>query len=394
MSIREYFGFEPRKELTVPVVETRATPDGEPSPGILPPPRNSLGVTPTQASEIGTVYRAVNTISTVLSTLPIEVIRNGKKIKTPLFIQNPIDGESQSSFIQQVVWSLALWGNCYVKVNGTPAYGVEVLDPDSVTVTKDPETGKVAYFIGPKSIPADRIRHLKFERLPGKLLGIGPMHGCKGEIKAAYLLDKFQATWFDTTGIPKGVIQSPGKLDPETSKMFVKDWNEFVKGNSGTSILPNGMDYKTIEYKPIELQYKDVAEANIRNIARIFGIPADILLSSMTGTSMTYTNAIESNIRFRTFTLARYMDEIENFLSGLLPTNQRAKFNEEELERLSPESLWNIKKVQYDVGYYDGAEQRKQEGLPPLPKKEVSKPEAVEPNKANSVKENDEQNGN
>ncbi|BAH55222.1 phage portal protein [Rhodococcus opacus] len=368
-------------------VETRSTPDGEPSPAILPPSREAVGINPKEASRIGTVYRSVNIISTMISQMPLEVYRGEKKINTPLVIQNPIEGESQRSFVQQVVWSLALWGNAYVRTFGDPVSSVEVLDPDSVTVTKDPDTGKTTYYVGNKVVPAGRIRHLKLDRMPGQLKGIGPLTGMGGELKAAYLLDKFQQTWFDTTGTPRGILSTTQTPNATQSAQIVEAWNNFLKGSSGQAVLPFGMTYEAFSAKPMEVQYIDVAEANIRNIARIFGIPAANLLSAIQGTSMTYTNYIESNIQFYQNTLSNYMNEIEQFLSSLLPRNQRVEFNEEQLLRMSPEKLWAVKKTQYDVGYYDGAEQRKQEGLPALPKKEAAKPAVVEDSKANSDKE-------
>lgn len=396
MSIREYFGFEPKKvRVTDSEIETRATPEGDPSPSILPPARSNVNIVyPKEAARIGTVYRSVNIISTMISQMDLKVYRDGKEIKAPYVIQNPIDGESQSSFVQQVVWSLALWGNCYVRLYGSPATSVEVLDPDTVTVTKDSDTGKTRYWIGSKEIAADKIRHLKFERMPGALYGTGPLSGAVGELQAALLLDKFQQTWFDTTGIPTGLLSTPSALNPTQSAAFVTAWNDFLDNNQKTAILPGGMKYETISAKPMELQYVEVAEANIRNIARIFGIPAANLLSAIEGTSMTYTNYVESNLQFMQNTLSRYMNEIEAFLSSLLPRSQRVQFDESQLLRMAPEKDWAIKKVQYDVGYYDGAEQRKNEGLPALEKKELPKPVVDEnPEKANLKKDNLE-NGN
>ena len=367
-------------------VEIRSTPEGEPSPAILPPSRETAGISPKQAARIGTVYRSVNIISTMISQMPLEVFRADKKITTPLVVVSPIEGSTQREFIQQVVWSLALWGNAYIRLYGDPVSSVEVLDPDTVTVTKDPDTGKTSYFVGPKSVPADRIRHLKFESLPGELKGHGPLTGCGGELKAAYLLDKFQQTWFDTTGTPRGILSTTQTPNAVQSAQIVEAWNNFLQGHSGQAILPFGMTYEAFTAKPMEVQYIEVAEANIRNIARIFGIPAANLLSAIDGTSMTYTNQIESNIQFLQNTLSNYMVCIEEFLSSLLPRNQRVEFDEEKLLRMAPEKLWAMRKTQFDVGYYDGAEQRKQEGLPALPKKEV-KPTEVVDQKANSDKE-------
>lgn len=347
-------------------VEVRVDEEGNPSPAILPPSRSLVGIGPKEAYKIGTVYRSINIISTMISQMDLVVYRNDKLVNTPLLIKNPIESETQRSFVQQVIWSLALWGNAYIRTFGDPVSSVEVLDPDAVTVTKDPDTGVTLIYVNGKQ--AKNIKHLKFETMPGAAYGHGPLSGCEGELKAAYLLDKFQQTWFNTDGIPTGVLTTQATLNPETSKKLVEAWNQFLADNRKTAILPSGMSYESLAAKPIEVQYIEVAEANIRNIARIFGIPAMNLLATIEGSSMTYTNYIEANIQFLQNTLSNYMNAIEDFLSDLLPRSSKVKFNEEQLLRMAPEKLWAVRKVQADVGYFSGEELRKEEGKPALPK--------------------------
>lgn len=376
MAIRDWFGFgEPyKREEYVPVIQAAAHQEAEErafNPALLPPSRTTISLTPKEVYKIGTVYRSINIISTMISQMELKVYRGEKVVKTiPAVVKSPIAGESQTSFIQQVIWSLALWGNCYIRLYGDPVSSVEVLDPELTFAWKD-EKGVLRYRHGDKDIPANRIRHLKFERIPGEINGIGPLTGAKGEIEAAYLLDKFQKKWFDTTGVPKGLLKVPGAFNSAESATFIEAWNKFVSGHAGNVVLPQGMDYQTVNAKPVEVQYHDLAEANIRNIARIFGIPASNLLSAIDGTSMTYTNYIEANIQFMQNTLSRYMKEIEDFFDSILPGSARVRFNEEDLLRLSPEKLWTVKKMQSEVGYYSGAEQRKEEGKKPLPEKPV-----------------------
>lgn len=377
-----WYGTQPE-----PAKEIRVDEEGNPSPAILPPSRSLIGISPKEAFKIGTVYRSINIISTMISQMDLIVYRSDKLMATtPLLIKNPIESESQRSFVQQVIWSLALWGNAYIRTFGDPVSSVEVLDPDSVVVTKHPETGVKTILVSGKV--AKNVKHIKFETMPGAEKGHGPLSGCEGELKAAYLLDKFQQTWFQTDGIPTGVLTTSATLNPETSKKLVEAWNEFLKDNRKTAVLPSGMSYETLAAKPIEVQFIDVAEANIRNIARIFGIPAMNLIATMEGSSMTYTNYIEANIQFLQNTLSNYMNAIEDFLTELLPRNQVVKFNEEQLLRMSPEKLWGLRKVQAEVGYFSGEELRKEEGKPPLPK------QVIPTTKENLNKDTQENNGN
>lgn len=371
MGLREFFGFNERNEVVIPVNQEVMEARAHVAPAYLPTSRALTGIGPKEVVRIGTVYRCVNIISTMVSQMDVKVYR-GKKEMTyvPMIIREPIEGESFSSFIQQVVTSLALWGNAYIRLVGEDPdkpTSVKVLDPDDVVCTEDDITGKVTYWVKGKVVPSKRIKHLKLDRMPGELLGHGPLTGAAGVIKAAYLLDEFQRTWFDSTGSPKGIISTENHLTPEQTDGLAEAWSEFIREHDGIMVLPKGVSYNPTVIKPAEAQFLDVVSQNIRDIARIFGIPASNLLSSIDGTSMTYTNYVESNIMFLQNTLSRYIIEIEDFLSALLPRGQKVNLDEESLLRLAPDKLWQVRKLQFDVGYYAGSEQREEEGKAPLP---------------------------
>lgn len=373
MGWKEFWGIGRKEDIIVPVTqqEESVVPEVRAhSFETLDTSRFVVGITPKEAAKIGTVWRAVNIISTMISQMDVKVYRGEKEVKyVPLLMREPIEGESFSSFVQQAVWSLALWGNCYIKLLGDPdkPTSVKVLDPEDVVCREDAVTEKVTYWVKGKQVNPRTIRHLKFERLPGEAMGHGPLTGASGELKAAYMLDKFQRQWFDVTGAPKGVISTDTQLNPENAQALQDAWVSFLEKNHQVIVMPKGVNFQPVSMKPVEAQYVDVVATNIRNIARIFGIPAANLLSAVDGTSMTYTNYVESNIMFIQNTLSRYVKEIEDFLTTLLPRGQKVKFDEETLLRLSPEKLWAIKKIQHEVGYYSGAEQREEEGKKPLP---------------------------
>jgi phage portal protein BeeE len=121
-------------------------------------------------------------------------------------------------------------------------------------------------------------------------------------------------------------------------------------------------------------------------IARAFGVPPEALSMSIDSNSMTYQNVAQSNIRTLQQTLNRYMDEIEEQLSDLLPGNKNVRFREEDLMRLDLLGKWQMIEAQVRVGYTSGDELRQAEGKQPLPKP------AVEPDKQPFQKKADDEN--
>lgn len=355
---------------------------------VIPPHwQNDLTVNPEIALTLGVVYRSVDVLVNMTSSMELGVYRNGieQTDRLPSFMREPSEGVSMKNFIEEVTFSLAVYGNAYVKVIGDTNPALVVLSPQSVTVTKD-DNGLPVYYVNGTRQPKGRIRQLKNTRKPGELLGIGPVQAGQEEIRAALMLRKFQNDWFDLRTVPSGVLTTDLVLSATQAAEYANAWEEFLKNSGGTAVLGQGLSYESLQLKPAEAQFLEVQEANNKNIARLFGIPAMHALVELGGTSMTYTNLEESNILFQQNTLSKYITEIEEFLSSLMPRNTRVLFKTEGLLRMSTKTQWEIKKIQSDLGYYSGAEQRKAEGKPAL--KPVDTPETQ--NTVNKMKDNEE----
>lgn len=349
-----------------------------PLPGVVPPARPTFEViTPETAIGIGTVYRAVDLLSTSVSQLEMGVYRAGVEIATPPLVKNPNVNEPASAMVQETVWSLALHGNAYWRLYGDPVISIEVLDPAAVSITRDERTGKKVYWYGQENITG-KVKHLKLQRVPGRDYGVGPVQCAKSELSAALQLRRFADSWFDVSGVPTGVLTTDMQLNPQQAHDFAAAWNEFIRHGGGTVVLSQGLSYEAIRLKPAEAQFLEVQRENNLNIARLFGIPSMHLGVEMGGTSMTYMNLEQTSIMFIQNTLVRYMNEIENNLSDLLPRGQRVQFKEEGLLRSDTVTKWAIYKTQTEIGYTSGDELREAEGKGPLPAKAMPKANPVQ----------------
>lgn len=346
------------------------------SAATVPPARPSYSVlTPESALGIGAVQRAVSIISTSVAQMDLEVHRDGAVIPSPALIKTPDVNQSQGAFVQETVTSLALHGNAYWRLyrgsNGA-VLNVEVLDPDTVSITK--EKNKKVYYIGTETIPAQNIKHLKLFRRPGHDFGYGPVQMNKDELQAALRLRDFVAGWFDKSGIPTGMLTTDMVLNPEEARAFAEAWKDFLRESGGTAVMSQGLRYEALMLKPAEAQFVEVQQEAIKSIARIFGITAMDMLAELGGTSQTYLNLEQSNMTFMQKTLSRYMNEIEDALSDLLPRGQKVRFKEEMLLRMDTKTKVEVQKTQIEAGLRTANELRAEEGLAPLatPKPEIN----------------------
>lgn len=371
MSNNEWFYANEEGPEAVRAGSVGSTGGDSPLAGVLPPYRSLYSaITPETALSIGVVYRSVDILSTSLSQLDVGCYRGEVEVPMTkgngnLLIKNPNVDEPFSAFVQETVFSLALWGNAYWRVYGDPAVSLEVLDPNAVTITRNQTTGAKVYWYGQENITG-KVKHLKLQRLPGHDYGVGPVQVSPGELYAALRLKDFANSWFDVSGVPTGILTTENPLTPAQAGAFSQAWKDFLASNGGTMVLSQGVTYEPIRIKPAEAQYLEVQNQNNINIARLFGIPPMHLTVELSGTSNTYTNLEQLNILFIQDTLVRYMNEIENTLSEFIPRGQVVKFKEEGLLRSDTKTKWDIVETQTKVGYTSGAEMRAAEGKSPL----------------------------
>ena len=340
-----------------------------------PPRPTRATITPDTALSIGAVYRSVSLIVSSVSQLDPAVYRQNEEIPLPALVKQPNVNDTASGFYEETAFSLATHGNAYWRLYRSgpneAVQSIEVIDPNVVRIEMETDhngldTGKRTYWVGGVKMPRHQIKHLKLMRQPGKVYGLGPIQAASGELEAALRLREFADTWFDTSGVPIGYLTTDMTLGPEESAAFAQAWKKFLRENEGTGVLSQGLDYKHLGVKPAEAQFIEVQKFVIVSIARLFGVPAMHLLAEMP-TSNTYLNLEQANMVFLQTTLARYINEIENALSDLLPRGQKVNFKEEGLLRMDSPSKWKVRKIQIETGARTINEVRAEDNLPPIP---------------------------
>lgn len=343
------------------------------SGSIAAPARDtSPAVTVETALSIGAVYRAVSIIVGSVSQMDLTVVRRGKRMdRLPALIRTPNVYDTQTGFVEETVYSLATRGNAYWRLRRSspaePVQSIDVMDPSLVSVNLDQDTGRIAYGYNGRELARHEIKHLRLMRRPGHAEGLGPIQAATGEIAAALRLRRFADTWFDSAGVPTGTLSTDMVLSPQESAEFADAWKAFLKEHDGVAVLSQGLKYAPVHIKPAEAQFLEVQKESVVAVARLFGIPVMHMLAEQSGTSNTYLNLEQANIVFLQTTLARYMTEIENALTDLLPAGQRVQFAEEQLLRMDSKSRWDVRKIQLDTGARSVDEIRAEDNLEPLP---------------------------
>jgi HK97 family phage portal protein len=339
------------------------------------PTRQPSIVTPTSALSLTAVYRAIQIIGTPISKMTINTFRFATgvelKVENPVLVNNPSLDQNRRDFLFQTVADLALQGNAYWfknygsngQVNNLtilPAASVMPSYPKTIDGAIDYST--IVYDYLGKRYTKREIEHLRIFSTAGQLLGLSPIASCYKDISAAIDLRDYAGNWFTSAGVPTGVLKTNQMLNKSEADEVTANWHN-KQQNRQVAVLANGFDYQQIALSPRDALFTEVQDQQIQAVARLFGIPARLLLTSVPGASDTYTNLQDENQVFYRHTLMAYTDSITDALSNCLPRGNRVEFDFEHLFKADVAARYDYYKTAIDAGILSAEEVRTKEGL-------------------------------
>jgi HK97 family phage portal protein len=343
----------------------------ERSSSIVPPPRSATsGVTTGDALSMASVYRAISILSTAIKQVGVHIYRDDEKLEsTPLWIKQPDDKITRAEFMARTVNSIALAGNCFWLVSRNArgeTVKLEVLNPFDMLIQSDDYGNLLGYtYRGTIEYSIRDIQHLKALSVPGNLYGLGPIQSCQPELLAIKDTRDYAATWFTDSAIPSGVLKSDQMLSPDQATAAKNAWNTTAGAKNGVAVLGNGLTYMPMYLNPKDAQFLENQAFGVQQIARLFGIPSQMLIVE-SGSSMTYSNVESEQISFIRYTLSQYYVEIEAAMSSLLPRGTDARMSIDGLLRADTLTRYQAHQIALAAGFKTIDEVRRDEKLPPL----------------------------
>lgn len=342
----------------------------ERSSAIVPPPRSATsGVTTTDALSLASVYRSVSIIATAMKQLGIHAYRDDIKVTpTPLWMRQPDAKVTREVWMEQTINSMALSGNAYWLIARNPrgeVVNLEVLNPFDMMIQTD-DYGNALYYMyrGIVKYSLTEVQHLAMMRVPGNVYGLGPIQAAQKELLNARDTRDYASKWFTDSGIPSGILKSDQMLSPDQAQAAKDAWNATAGAKSGTAVLGNGLNWSPVYLNPRDSMYIESQAWNVQQVARLFGVPANMLLASVDGNSMTYTNMEQEQMAFVRYTLSQYIVEIESALSHLAARGTEVKINVDSLLRSDTLTRYQAHQIAISSGWMTIDEVRMLEDLP------------------------------
>jgi len=151
-------------------------------------------------------------------------------------------------------------------------------------------------------------------------------------------------------------------LTPEQARNLLDSWNSVPAGR--TRLTSNGLTYERNMINPRDAQWLESRRFSKTEIMDLFGVPASLTLGVDKGDSQTYANVSQDWLGFVRFRLMRYVREIEEALSSLIPRGQQARANLEALLRSDAKTRMEIHAIAIAAGVYSGDYARQIEHIP------------------------------
>lgn len=340
-----------------------------------------------------TVYACVRILTQSVSSLPVHLFRrqaDGSRTRLAnsnlefLINDTPNDMMTAPDFIGAMQFNLLMYNSCYAEIIRN-SYGEPVelwpLSPKKLTLetvnkrylyrytSTDNSTGtEVSTFIQPEDILA--VHGLT----KNGLIGMSTIENSKDTIGTSLAADDMAAAAFLNGSVPAGAIKMPpeSSITEEGMRNLVQGWEKKFSGpvNAGkVSVLYDGLEFQEFENNIEKFQLLETRKFQVRDIARVFGIPTHMLADPE---KQSFSSNEQQALDFVKHTLRPWLVRWEKALAKafLTPTQRKGlyfEFNTDSLLRGDIQTRFNAYQIGVQNGWLSPDEVRIKENMSPIP---------------------------
>lgn len=322
------------------------------------------------AVSVPAVSQCLQLIKSTIAGIPLSVysIASGEEIPAPSWVRQPDARAPRSVTIAWTVDSLIMYGQAFWRVesvyadDGRPA-SFEWIQNSRVTTKITPMTQQVEYYmVDATRVPDTGVGSLvTFQGFDQGLLVKG-----QRTINTAVQVENAANVGMSTPA-PTGYLKNSGADLPESNVQAILNAWRNARQNRSTAYLTSTLDYVSSSYSPSEMAYNDAIEELAAQIARLMNVPAN-MINAEHNRSSTYQNVLDQRKEFLAYTLAPYVNAIEDRLSmdDLTPRSQVVRFSvDETFLRANPMDRLNVTEKLLELNLIDLNQAKQMEGLAP-----------------------------
>jgi len=320
---------------------------------------------------VSAVISAVSLLADSVASMPLRTFKivdgNRQAVPLPEIIKQPDIDSNEYELVHQIVASMALHGNAYIHLDRDKRGEIIGLVPlhtyqMQVLPTGD-QIGRKYLHLG-NEIPAEDMIHLRWFTPPQSLVGVSPLIQSRNLIGIAMAMDRHLGQFYAEGATPSSVLETDQKLTNEQAQILKNTWSDTHRRHRKPAVLSDGLKWRPITTSAADQQMIETREQLIRDIARIFRIPAHLILASG-GDTQTYQNVEQASLNFLTHTITPWLRRVEIGLSRVLPVGTDIAFDTSSLLRTDALTRARVNMFNVQMGARTPNEVRQIEGLEP-----------------------------
>ena len=320
---------------------------------------------------VSAVISAVSLLADSVASMPLRTFKivdgNRQAVALPDIIRQPDIDSNEYELVHQIVASMALHGNAYIHLDRDKRGEIIGLVPlhtyqMQVLPTGD-QIGRKYLHLG-NEIPAEDMIHLRWFTPPQSLVGVSPLIQSRNLIGIAMAMDRHLGQFYAEGATPSSVLETDQKLTNEQAQILKNTWSDTHRRHRKPAVLSDGLKWRPITTSAADQQMIETREQLIRDIARIFRIPAHLIMASG-GDTQTYQNVEQASLNFLTHTITPWLRRVEIGLSRVLPIGTDIAFDTSSLLRTDALTRARVNTLNVQMGARTPNEVRQIEGLEP-----------------------------
>jgi HK97 family phage portal protein len=320
---------------------------------------------------VSAVLSSVSLLADSVASMPLrsfEIAKDGKRVMRPLpdVLSDPDPESNTYELIHQIVASMALHGNAYIKIDRDRSgnmIGLVPLHPYQMQVLPTGDmTGRRYLHLGNEMNREDML-HLRWFTPPQSLVGISPLNQTRNLVGLAIAMDRHLAQFYGEGGTPSSVLETDQKLTLDQARIIQGTWEATHRRHRKPAVLSDGLKWRPITTSAADNEMIATREQLIRDIARIFRIPSHLI--GATGDNQTYQNVEQASLNFLTHTIAPWIRRIEIAISKILDPGVDVAFDTSSILRTDALTRARVNSINISMGARTPNEVRQIEGLEP-----------------------------
>ena len=258
------------------------------------------------AENISAVSACIQAISGPISSVPATVFRSfpGGRVEAPdhpvaRLIRSPNPRQTYEDWMTWTLGQVLTHGNAISRIernaDGEPI-GLHPIPFEWVQPYLT-SSGRMAFDVSYSTLPfanpvvpvqrllEDEIFWLR-DRSDDSYLGKSPLHRAPMVLKSALGIQEFISNLWDRAAMPSGFLSTAHSLSPEAAKRLGQSWADTYGGvrNVGrVPVLEAGLKFEPAAMKPLDAEVLESRRFSVIEIARLMGVPAQIIGSTEMG---------------------------------------------------------------------------------------------------------------